>query len=243
MGQPTPPGDNVPLYEGLGPEWNDIVGALPEDKRAELAPRLKERLDVYEPLKQWEDFHNKGITPEQADTALNLYKIIDSNPREVYETIGKHLGLTAAQAEQVVEELEDADQNDPRIAKLQQQVDTLAQIALTQNQQTQQQRLAEEQDAKLDAEISAIKKKYGDDVPEDEIIMRMLHKDMTAEQAYQEYNSRVTDIRSRRPSPMILSGGGNVPPRRIDPIKLDNKDTKSLVAQMLDHANAERQAP
>lgn len=243
MGQPTPPGDNVPLYEGLGPEWNDIVGALPEDKRSELAPRLKERLDAYEPLKQWEDFHKKGITPEQADTALNLYKIIDSNPREVYETIGKHLGLTAAEAEQVVEELEDADQNDPRIAKLQQQVETLAQIALTQNQQTQQQRLAEEQDALLEAEITAIKKKYGDDVPEDQLVMRMLHKNMTAEQAYQEYSQFVSEIRSRRPSPMILGGGGNVPPRRIDPIKLDNKDTKSLVAQMLDHANAERQAP
>jgi DNA-binding MarR family transcriptional regulator len=243
MGQPTPPGDNVPLYEGLSPEWNDIVGAIPENMRAELAPRLKERLDAYEPLKQWENLHNAGVTPDQADTALNLYKIIDSNPQQVYETIGRHLGLTPQQAQDVVEELEDADQNDPRVARLQQQVDTLTQIALTQNQQTRQEKLAAEQDASLNAEIEGIKKKYGDDIPEDEILMRMMHKDMTAEQAYQEYSARVSDIRSRRPSPMILGGGGNVPVRKIDPLKLDSAGRKTLVAQMLDHANAERLAP
>jgi hypothetical protein len=238
MGQPTPPGDNVPLFEGLGPEWNDIVGAIPEDRRAELAPKLKERISAFEPLQQYSDFAKSGITPEQISTSLNLFSIIENNPKEVYETLGKHLNITPAQAEQVVEQLEESDGSDPEIAALKQQVETLAQIALAQRQQTTQEKMAAEQDALLDSEIQGIKKKYGNDVPEDEILMRMLHKNMTAEEAYTEYSSRAEDIRKRRPAPFVMGQGGHVPNQQLDVKTLDNKSTKNLVAQMLDHANS-----
>lgn len=242
MGQPTPPGD-MPLYEGLGPEWNDIVGAFPEAQRAELAPKLKERISSYESqlegYKGWDDFQKSGITPDHAKTALDLFSTIENNPQQVYDTIGKYLNISPAQAQEVVEEIEE-NGSDAEIKALKQQIDTLSQIQLAQHQMTQQEQLAAEQDAQLDAEISGIKKKYGDDIPEDEILMRMMHKNMTAEQAYQEYSQRVDDIRSRRPAPMLLGNGGSVPSRAIDPRKLDSKGTKDLVTQMLDHANAER---
>jgi hypothetical protein len=239
MGQPTPPGD-IPLYEGLGTEWNDIVSAIPEDRRAELGPKIKERLSGYEPLQQYADLHKSGITAEQAGTALNLFSIIENNPREVYETLGKHLGITAEAAKEAVEELEEENGDDPRIQTLQQQVDTLAQIALAQRKMSTEERQNAEADAALDKEITELKNKYGKDLPEDEIIMRMIHKNLTAEQAYQEYSGRVAEIQKRRPAPMIMGQGGAIPSRAIDVKKLDNKGTKNLVAQMLDHANAER---
>lgn len=235
MGQPNPPGD-IPLIEGLGSEWNDVVSAIPEDQRADVAARLRDNLSTYEPLKQWEDLHKAGITPDQAGAALSIQNIIDTDPQSVYEAIGRHLGISAAQAEEVVEELEDGDQDDPRIRALQEQVNTLAQVAVATRQQTVAEKAAADADAQLDSEISALKKKYGDDVPEDEVVMRMLHKDLSAEEAYQEYVSRRDDIMKRRPSPMLLGGGGAIPSRAIDVKKLDSKDTKSLVAQMLDHA-------
>jgi hypothetical protein len=234
MGQPTPPGD-VPLYEGLGSEWNDIVGAFPEDKRAELAPKLKERISSYEVLEPWKDFHSKGIKPEQVNNALNLYNFIETNPRDVYEAIGQSLNITPAQAEKVVEQLEDADQDDPRIAALQQQVETLAQITLAERQQSTQQKLAAEQDAKIEAEINAVKQKYGD-IDEEEILMRMAHKDISADEAAQEYLGKVSEIQKRRPAPFVLGGGGTVPNKQIDPTKLSSADTKSVVAQMMEHA-------
>ena len=243
MGQPTPPGD-MPLIEGLGSEWNEFVSAIPEDQRAALAPKLKERVTDYETriesYKPWEELQKSGITPEHANTAVGLFATIENNPREVYETLGKHLGISTEQAQQVVEELDEADGTDPEIQRLKQQVDTLSQITLASKQQERQAQLAAENDAKLDAEIAGVKKKYGEHVPEDELLMRMLHKGMTAEQAYQEYSSRVNDIRSTRPSPMLLGGGsGAIPQKTIDPTKLNNKDTKSIVAQMLDHSNSE----
>jgi hypothetical protein len=242
MGQPTPPGDNVPLYEGLDSSWNDIVSAFPEDRRNELAPLLKSRIDSYEPLKQWESFQKDGITPDSAKTALDTLKYIESNPKDVYEAIGKHLGISATQAEQVVEEIEDGDSTDPRIAKLQQQIDTMSQIMIAGRQQTLQEKEAAQQDAAIDKEINALKAKHGDEVNEEEVIMRMLHKNMTAEQAHQEYSAMVSELRRTRPAPMLLGSGGSVPKKGIDVTKLDSAGTKNLVAQMLEHANVERKS-
>ena len=239
MTNPTPPGD-MPLFEGLGSEWNDIVGAFPEDRRNELAPILKSRIDQYEPLKQWEDFSKSGVTPDHVGTALNLMSIIENKPREVYDIIGKSLGITPQQAQEVVEELEEQDGDDPRIASLQQQVETLAQIALMNRQQSMAQQQAEADDKRLNDELTNLKNKYGE-VDEQQVLMYMLNNQgMTAEQAYQAYTERDNQIRSRRPSPMIMGSGGAVPRNAIDPTKLNGQDTRNLVAQMMQQGNNER---
>lgn len=247
MGQPNPPGD-LPLFEGLGSEWNDIVGAFPEDKRAELAPLLKSRIDSYEPLKQWEDFQKNGITPDQAKTALNLFDVIENNPKQVYETIGRHLGITAQEAKTAVTEikktggLEGADE-DPRIAQLENQLNTLVQIQLAQRDQSKEQQLLAQQEQALDNELTDLKKKYGEDyVNEGEVVMRMLQFGISAEEAHKQFETLASDLRRRRPAPMLLGNGGAVPARAIDPVKLSSNDTKGLVAQMLQHARQERQA-
>lgn len=244
MGQPTPPGD-MPLYEGLPSEWNDIVGAFPEDKRGELAPLLKSRLDAqakqYEPLKQWEQFSNSGLSPEQVSTAINIQRAVETNPQGVYEAIGKSLGISPQQAKEVVEEVDnqiESGNDDPRLATMQKQLNTMAEILLGNHQQDLQSKQAAEADAWLEKQMGDLKKKYGD-VNEREIIMRMSHMDMSAEEAYQDYTNMVSELRRSRPSPMIMGNGGMVPRNTIDPTKLDSAGTKNLVAQMLEHAAQE----
>lgn len=231
MGQPN----DSPLYDGLDSSWNDVVSAFPEDRRDELAGALKSRIDAYEPLKQWEDFTKSGITPDQAGQALNVYSTIENDPRRVYEAIGKHLGITPQQVQDVMEEEIDED-DDPRLAALQKQVEIMSQIMVTEKQQSAQAQLAQQAEASIDKDLDGLKKKYGD-IDEDEIITRMLYKNMTPEEAYTDYNNKFAQIRARRPSPLVLGGGGQVPQRSIDPTKLDSKDTKNLVAQILQHAN------
>lgn len=243
MGQPNPPGD-IPLYEGLGADWNDIVSAFPEDKRAELAPRLKQRLDEtvkpYEPLKAYEDFHRSGITPDQIGTALQVFSTIENNPRQIYDTIGKYLNITPAEAKEAVENIQDGTtSDDPRLQRIEQQLETLARVTLAEKQQTTAEKQLAEQEAALDRELSGLRKKYGDDFDEEEILMRMAHKDLSAEKAYEDYMSKASEIRKRRPSPMILGGGGMVPQRTLDVTKLNTSDTKNLVAQMMQQARNE----
>jgi hypothetical protein len=244
MGQPTPPGD-LPLFDGLSSEWNDIVGAFPEDKRGELAPKLKERIDQYEPLKGYADFHKSGITPDKVGTALNLQQFIENNPQQAYEAIGNFLGITPQQAKQAVEENNAGEQesaspeidallNDPRYKSLQEQVQTLMQVTVMKDQQERQSVAAREADASLERELADLRKKHGD-FPEREIVMRMANSDMTAEQALSDFNQLADSLR-RRPAPFLMGNGGQVPRNNIDVTKLTPKDTRSLAAQMMQQA-------
>lgn len=239
MGQPIPPGDNVPLYEGLDSSWNDFVSVIPEDKRSAFAERVNGIHKEYEPLKQWEEFHKSGITPDHATTAVNLFATIENNPRQIYDAIGKHLGITPQQAEEVVEAIQEDDGSDPRIATLARQVEAMAQIMLGQRQQEVRSQAEAEADARLDKMLGDLKKKYPD-VDEEEILWRMDKFDMSPEEAYQAHMSKVTGYRTSRPAPALLGQGGHVPRNVIDPTKLNAAGTKSLVAQMFEHDNAER---
>jgi hypothetical protein len=254
MGQPNPPGD-MPLIEGLDPAWNELVNYVPEDKRNEFGPKLKERVTGYEnrvkEFEPWADLQRSGVTPDFADTAVRLWAQIENNPRAVYETIGESLGITPAEAKKVVEEsvlkpgsdgtTEFDIEKDPRFRSLKDQVTTLAQVTLAQRQMNEQEERVAQEAAALDAEIKGIQTKYGGDVPEDEILMRMVHKGMTAEEAYQEYSGRVNSIRARRPAPMVMGSSGAIPGRQsIDPTKLNPAQTKNLVQEMLLHAKAEQ---
>jgi hypothetical protein len=241
MGQPIPPGDNVPLYEGLDSSWNDFVSAIPEEKRSAFAEQVQGIHKQYEPLKQWEDLAKSGITPDHASTALNVYSVLENRPQEVYDTLAKYLNITPQQAEKVVEAVEENDGTDPIIQQLQHKIDTIGQVMLAERNQSVAQKQQAEMDAAIDREMNALKKKYSD-VNEEEVVMRALQKGLTLEQAYQDYTSFVTEVRRRPSTPMIMGGGGSIPQPGIDVKKLDSAGAKSLVAQMFTHSNAERKA-
>lgn len=239
MGQPNPPGD-IPLIEGLDSSWNDVVSAFPEDKRSELGSQLKERISGYESLKPWESFTKSGYTPETVQQAVDVFDIINNRPREAYETIGRALGITPQQAQKVVEEIEEEENeegpNSSEIEQLRRQVQILSEIQLAQRQQETTAQQQAQQDRELEAELNALKKQYGD-FPEQEILMRMSHMNLSAEDAFKNYTEFADSIRARRPAPTLLGGSGSIPNRRIEPQKLDAKDTRSLVAQMMEAAN------
>ncbi len=241
MGQPNPPGD-IPLIEGLDSSWNDVVSAFPEDRRSELGSQLKSRVESYEALKPWETFTKAGHSTESVQQAVDVYNILNNNPREVYETIGQYLGITPQQAQKVVESTEggnDEDDDDPysaEVEQLKQQVRVLSELQLAQHQQETNAKQAAEQDQALEAELSALKAQHGD-FPEQEVLMRMYHLNMTAEEALANYNELADNIRARRPAPTLLGGSGSIPNRRIEPQKLNSQDTRSLVAQMMQAAN------
>lgn len=242
MGQPTPPGENVPLIDGMDASWNDIVSYIPEDKRAEFAPKFKERVSQFDSYRQWDDFNKSGITADQAKSAINLYNMVETQPQQAYEIIGKHLGITPQQAQQAVEDLEEENDgsqelddifNDPRFKTLAQKNEAMAQILLQQHQSSQQAQMAAEADAALDAEIKDVLKKNGSDIPEEEILMRMAHFNMSAQEAFDHASNRASEYRRRPPAPRLLGSGGNIPANRIDPTKLDKQGVKSIVAQMM----------
>ncbi len=234
MTNPTPPGD-IPLYDGLGTEWNEVLNAIPEELRGTVAPAIKSKVSSYDEklnsYKAWDDVIKTG-NPDLVKTAIGTYEVLENRPKEVYELLGRHLGISAAQAKEAVQELDSDDSGDPVVAQLQQQVDTLSQIILSQRQEEIKSTQLAQQEAALGKELDSLKQKYGE-YDEEQILWRMHDKGLSAEDAYKEYEAMVNSIRAKRPAPMVLGQSGSIPRQAVDPRKLDSKDTKNLVAQLL----------
>lgn len=236
-----------PLIEGVDPSWNSILEYVPEDKRPELVSPIQEFESKYKDLEPWKEFTDSNVSPDVVKQALDVFRTLNEQPHQVYEVLGNYLGVTTQEAKEIVEENKEIEgeesssqkvQDDPRISKMEQQLNTLAQIALAQKKEEEQRR----EDQALDKELKALREKYNyPEEDEEQIVMRMAQKGLDAEAAYKEYASYTDKIRQRRPAPFVMgSGSGQVPTNNIDVSKLDRKGTKDLVSQMLRHANSER---
>jgi hypothetical protein len=238
-GVPTP-GEAMPLIEGGNPAWNSILQHIPEDKRQEVVPTLQEWDQNFQSVQEthapWKEFSESGVDPETARLALNVLNTIENNPQQAYQTIGNALGITPGQAQEVVENLEEEVEEAQtegisveQFNALQTKADAMAQILLGQRQES----LLAEQEQQLDNELSSLKDKHGE-FPEQEVVYRMMHNGMTAEDALKDYQKFEENLlRNRRPAPKFLTGGGNIPTPKVNPTELDDKQTRDLVAEIL----------
>src|SRR5690606_9411873 len=170
--------------------------------------------------KPWEDLSKQGIDPNAAITGVQLLNLIDTQPQVVYETLKNYLEknnlLPAGEpmpTDSIQEEgdNQNLDELDPKLQKLEQQVQVLAQIALAQKEEKERQ----QQDQAVEKELTSLRKKVGD-FPEEEILMRMSHYGLSAEEAYKKYMGHVEEIRIRRPAPTLLGAGSTIPSKNIN---------------------------
>lgn len=244
-------GPEEPLIEGGNPAWNSLLEHVPEDKREAVVPMLKEwdtnYNQVNEKYSQWKELEDSNISPEDAQMGLNLMAAFENQPHMVYEMLGNHLGISTKEAKEMVEEeaekqTTEQQQQTPSIdpnafSELENKFNTMAQIMLGQKAEQEQAAQNDAADKALNAELEALQKQVGD-LPENEILMRMAYaadngQPISAEEAYKNYMEHVEEIQRRRPAPFVLGGGGQIPREKIDVKKLNESETKSLVAQML----------
>lgn len=246
----NPANSGIPLVEGGNPAWNDVLQYVPEDKRQEVVPRLQEWDKNYQEVQQqlapWKEFVDSKVDPETAQLGLNVLTTIENNPQAAYDAIGKHLGISSKEAKEVVQDVQkdiEAGQDSSsgiskeQFEQLKKTTDAMAQILVANRQQEE---INQEEQA-LDQELSALKKNKGD-FPEEEIVMRMLHLGLNAEEAYDHYAQFEENLfKSRKQAPRVLSGGGQVPQPHVKVTELDRKGTKDYVAQMLTQAAQQNQ--
>jgi hypothetical protein len=240
----TPANSGIPLVEGGNPAWNDFLQYVPEDKRQEVVPTLKQWDEHVNKMRaDYEPWKNLGTTPDQAEQAIKVKNLIESQPQAVYERLGEYLGVSTKEAKKIVEEeakkeTETAPTGTPDLEKLQNTVNYMAQILLAQKQEQESTEAEKAEDAKLDAALKELKKKYGD-FDEEEVVMRAVHRGLSVEKALEEWKAKEAEILKRRPAPWLLGGGGEIPSPTTDPRKLDRKATKDLIAQTIHLANME----
>lgn len=225
---------------------NNILQHVPDEQREAVTQYLNtwetEYKSVNDKYSNWKSFEDQGISPEIANQAVTIRKALEENPQKVYETLHKHFGQQSKEDEGQPSKEDDEFKITPEQFKaIEQRTDTLAQLMIKEREQKEQERLQEQQSKELDKELNGLRKKHGD-FPEDEIIMRMAHLNLSAEDALKAYRDHINEVVGSRPAafPVMGSGGNNLPSHSPpDPTKMSKKDIRDYVTQTLAHAARE----
>lgn len=241
---------------GLNPAWNDLLSVVPAELHSQVTPHLRNWDNNYQNSVQraqsdfepFKEFKEAGISPDQIRMGMGLMEALESNPRQVYDLLADQFkfgsenngqgGSDAPVVDEAFESLPDEVKNKlGMVDTLQQQLDTITQWAVQQqNQSTEQQ-----EDAALENLMGQLKAKHGEF--DEHYVLAKMQAGQDPDDAIKDYNQFVEHISSeaQRPkAPKILGSGSIVPgENNLNPAKMDPKQTKDYVAQMLAHAAAQ----
>lgn len=249
--------DNSP---GPNPAWNDVLNVLPEQFHSVVTPhfqkwdqaaqqKVEAANNTLKEFEAYKPFAEHGITSDEIEQGLRLMFEINNNPQNVYDALAKAYNFGQQQANNAVDynAADDEDDDDtpegfsfpPEIMeKLNSHeglLQAVSQIVLNDAQAKE----SAQADMELDQELNELKEKIGD--YDERFVLAMMQNGMSAEDAGQAWLETKSSLTNNRPfAPNVLgsnSGGGSgLPSNAIDPTKLTGKDTRNLVAQMLEQA-------
>lgn len=237
---------------GLNPAWSELLDKLPTSLHSLVTPTLskwdrnhQESINkVHSQYEPWKNFNEKGLQPDQLDYAWQVYQAIETRPQDVLKSLQEYMDAQNPEKANVeqqglgdeTEEIPQEFLNHPEFQRMNQMVETMAQLLV-------QQKTAEAEaqaDQELEQEISSLKEKHGDfDV--DMVLRHALTTDGNIEKALEEIRAYEQKVLSqqRKPGPKVLGAGGTAPNSQMDVKKLDDKGRRNLVAEML-KASAEQ---
>jgi hypothetical protein len=249
---------------GPNPAWKDVLDLLPEQFHSLVTPHFQkwdqsaqDRItSVNERFKEYAPFAEHGIGQNDLTEGLRLSQAINQDPKAVYDALAAAYGydsmaqmnaadpaaanaavqdMTGQNAQQAQQAIED-----PRVSKLEQGVNIMAQMLLDQ----QQAEVSQQADDELETELSALRAQHGD-FDETYVLARM-NNGATAEQAVAAFNELKNSLLTNNPRPFAPSvigsssgQGAGVPSGAVDVTKLNGNETRNLVADMLRHAAAQ----
>ena len=257
-GSSTPPVDNS---GGGNPAWGELLGVLPEQLHPVVKPHLEKwdrgvqtRFEqVQSQFNPYKPFAEKGVQPHDIEVALAIADQINNDPQAFYGTLAQYLqqqGVdVSGQGQQNGNQPQEFDlgdgtdgqpEFDPRLAQFEQQQQAMAAWI----QQQEQQRIQQQADAELDAELKSLQEKHGQ-FDMQYVLSLAAGAGMPLEQAVQQYHALVQNIRNTptpgQQVPSVLPPGGGTPTENVNPAKLSSEGRQSLVQNMLKAAAAQQQ--
>lgn len=225
-------------FNGLA---SNFLADVPEEHRAILDPYVK-KWDAGV-TRRFQELHGRykpyadlGGDPETLAQAYQIYQMLETDPKRVYELLAQEYGESVQSAESQNSETEDALQGLPkewveRVEKQEQILNAIAQHILSQNEMTKQQ----QEDVALETYLGNLKEEFGDF--DEEYVLLKMSKGMEgpkAVKAYQKYVQDILNKHAQKPRlPKVLSGGGAVASDAQSVTELSGSDIKSLVAKAL----------
>ena len=238
---------------GGHPAWQDILSVVPEELHSQLTPKLEEWdkgvnnrfQSLHSQYEPWQEIIDQA-DPEIAMQALGVLQMINENPQQVYESLGKAYGFNSGQGTMGQpgapdDEFDSGDYEGdvpPAVAqRLAQLEGMLEQFTTTQqqfNQQQEEQQLAQQ----FEGWLASQHETHGEF--DDLVVTTLMANGMGGEQAIAHYQQAVKDAAAaqtapNRQAPVVLgnNGGGGLPSNGINPGKMKDNEVQDLVIQML----------
>lgn len=242
---------------GPNPAWNEVLSVIPAEYHGQITPhfqkwdqsaqsKIEEMNTKFKEYESYNPLLEHGINIDQVTQALLLNQEINTNPRAVYDALNQAYnfanGVVTPVADLNAPNVGDPTQqqiaNDPRYDILSQQLDTVSQIII----QQEQAKAAAAADSALDQELTAAFGKFPDlkvDDNSEAFILTQMSRGMNTDQAVQSFVDFRNSLSPQPFAPSVMgSSGGGVPSNQIDPTKLSRQETRSLVADYITRMNA-----
>lgn len=232
----------------INPAWEELLGVVPSQLHSQVTPHLqkwdqnyqKSINEVHSQYEAWKKYQEGGVSPDDVDYALGLLNAISENPQEVLEALKEAIGVepteqqgqfNQTQQDQFSNGEDDPILSHPKFKEMEQAVNTMAQIILSQREAEQQSAA----DAELETDLEALKEQYGEF--DEELVLALASQgedfDYAAlEKAVQTVQERTKVV--RQPGPPVL-GNGTAPPSDL-PKPTSDAERRQLVANMLRQA-------
>lgn len=238
---------------GLNPAWNEMLEVLPSSLHSLVTPHLQKWDQNYQQginkvhseYEAYKPFLEQQIPVDQLNYGLQLMQAIEERPQDVMAALQKAMGVSQEQ-EQEPNPLEqgqfdeNADfLNHPEVKRMQEMVQTMAQIFVQQSQA--QQDAAEDQ--RLSDELDKLHTEKGDFDEEWVLSKALANPTLPLEKvvdSYLQFEKSVIE-KQRKPGPRVLSAGGVAPDNQIDMKKLGDSERRQIVAQMLAQSSQQGQ--
>lgn len=240
---------------GDNPAWGEFLGAIPESLHPIAKPflekwdtgvqqRFEKVQSEYSPYKR---FLDEKIDPAQIDGSLQLWNLMQQDPRKIYDALQQNYGdewgingqgQSPSADDDDFEDDETAPpqfnlEDDPRFKQMQEQQGTIASFLAAQVEKEERAKI----DAEIDSQFKAVNTKYGELGKEDVdfIVSVALQQNIDVTAAADKYFARVgaPGAQTKQPLPTVVPTGGGIPQQVVDPTQLDRKGTRDMVAAIL----------
>jgi hypothetical protein len=235
------------------PAWDGLLSRVPSGLHPMITPELakwdKNFQEVQTKYSPYKPYLDNGIAPESINQALGLMQLAIQNPRLLHDQMiaqyGEEWGLNApVQGQQednntfdLGDQNLDAPQqfdieNHPYVQELKKNLDTVAQYLAGQLEQESQQKY----DQELDEQITTLQQSKGSF--DEQTVLSYAAQGMPLEDAVDLYHQKFgQQQQSRVNRPSIMPTGGGVPSQQVDVTALSGKDTRGLVAHLIEQIN------
>ena len=255
--------DNAPVGESQQesqghPAWKEILDVLPSSLHPIVTPALskwdqgvQERFQqVQSKYEPYNSLVENGIQPDRIEQALGLARMMEEDPQGLYARMGEYFSMGKSNDQGQTTENEDDEfdigsESSPEWERAKAELEQNQQLLAQGLQAMMQEKANAEAEAKLEADLKALKEKHGE-FDEEFVLTYALNNGNNLEAGVKKYNELAGRLRgtptpgSNIPTP--LAPGGATPSNSVDPTTLSNQDTKSLVVNLLQQlGNAQKE--